>query len=181
MVAFSDANDRIDGGWPSQRVLHMLMYSGFFAEFWRIRSLIGSTAIGVRGASYRKAPAVATQENDWSQSSLVSNASENGSRHLALVFFDILHLDGQSLLNEPYSQRRSLLESLIVQRYGYTMLARRVAIDMVNRERAEDGLRLAIAELKREFEEGAVVKADESRYNDPKLKWVKVSSDDVAR
>lgn len=61
------------------------------------------------------------------------------------------------------------------------MLAERVPINMANKDRAEDELRLAFAKVKRDFEEGAVLKADESTYNDSKLKWVKVSSTTIAR
>ena len=109
-----------------------------------------------------------------SQSSLVSNASDDGRRHLALVFFDILHLDGCSLLAEPYYQRRRLLESIVQTCHGYAMFAERVAIDMSNTVQAEDALRVAFARLMSKHEEGAVLKADESRYNDFHLKWVKV-------
>jgi DNA ligase 4 len=110
-----------------------------------------------------------------SQSSLVSNASDDGTRHLALIFFDILFIDGQSLLFEPYSKRRALLESVIQQRHGYAMLAKRTPIDTTNKDWAENELTAVFAKLKREFEEGAVLKADESLYNDPELRWTKVS------
>lgn len=55
------------------------------------------------------------------------------------------------------------------------MLAKRVAIDMSSKDRAETKLREAFSQLKAYHEEGAVLKADESKYNDPNLKWVKVS------
>lgn len=35
------------------------------------------------------------------------------SRHLCLVFFDVLHLDGASLLETRYDDRRRLLEGAI--------------------------------------------------------------------
>ena len=34
-------------------------------------------------------------------------------RHLCLVFFDILHLDGESLLQTPLVSRRRLLEKVV--------------------------------------------------------------------
>jgi DNA ligase-4 len=43
----------------------------------------------------------------------VGDAWKNKSRHLCLVFFDILHLDGVSLLERSYDERRRCLESVI--------------------------------------------------------------------
>lgn len=37
----------------------------------------------------------------------------NRNRHLCLVFFDVLHLDGTSLLEIPYEERRRALESVV--------------------------------------------------------------------
>ena len=46
MVAFSDILDRIDGALAPILLTSLLMYG--VTEFWRIRSLIGSTAMGIR-------------------------------------------------------------------------------------------------------------------------------------
>lgn len=91
------------------------------------------------------------------------------------MFFDILVLDSKSLLWEPYSRRRALLESIIQLRPGYAMLAERVPIPMSNRDQAEDDLIHIFAQLQADHQEGAVLKAEESRYNDYRLRWVKVS------
>ena len=48
---------------------------------------------------------------DWSSSS--SPFGYLGNRHLCLAFFDVLHLDGRSLLLTPYERRRAVLERLI--------------------------------------------------------------------
>lgn len=40
-------------------------------------------------------------------------------RHLCLVFFDILHLNGQSLIDMEYDTRRELLESVVAPIYGF--------------------------------------------------------------
>lgn len=109
-----------------------------------------------------------------SQSSLLSNGSDQGTRHLALVFFDILVLDSKSLLWEPYSKRRALLESIVQQRPGYAMLADQVPILMTCKDEAEDDLIHIFAQLQANHQEGAVLKADESKYNDYSLRWVKV-------
>ena len=55
------------------------------------------------------------------------------------------------------------------------MLAERTCID-TTRPEALDTLRKAFAKLEADHQEGAVLKADESRYNDWKLRWVKVSA-----
>lgn len=108
MIAFSDTLGRID-------------------EFWRIRSLVESTARGVR--SNRKISCVELPEDQPdSQCSILSNASDASTRHLALVFFDILYLDGVSLLGEPYSARRALLESVVAPIPGRAMLASRTRV-----------------------------------------------------
>lgn len=38
---------------------------------------------------------------------------EDRNRHLCLVFFDVLHLDGESLLDRSYDERRKVLENVI--------------------------------------------------------------------
>jgi DNA ligase-4 len=45
------------------------------------------------------------------------------ARHLALVFYDVLLLDGQSLVFDTYEQRRAVLESLIRPVEGYVRVA----------------------------------------------------------
>ena len=45
--------------------------------------------------------------------SLQSDGTDEGTRHFLLVFFDILHIEGQSLLDEPYQKRRRMLEETV--------------------------------------------------------------------
>jgi predicted metal-dependent phosphoesterase TrpH len=45
--------------------------------------------------------------------SLESDGTGEGTRHFLLVFFDILHIEGQSLLDEPYRARRQTLEEIV--------------------------------------------------------------------
>ena len=54
------------------------------------------------------------------------------------------------------------------------MLAERVPICMANKDQAHDDLIYAFAKLRADHQEGAVLKADESKYNDYSLRWVKV-------
>ncbi|KAH9933457.1 uncharacterized protein B0H18DRAFT_928466 [Fomitopsis serialis] len=166
MVAYSDTLHRID-------------------EFWRIRSLISTTAIGPRHSRHPKHTAADTSQDaeDGSQCSLASNASDDGTRHLALVFFDILVLDDASLLSSSYSTRRATLESLLHPKPGYVMLVKRVAIDMQPSVSTRGGmdpearLREIFAQRIADHQEGLVLKADEARYNDWRLPWVKLKKD----
>ena len=85
-------------------------------------------------------------------------------------------LDDASLLAQPYRARRAALEVLVRVRPSHAMLAARTPIPMHSRADAEDTLRRVFAALKADHEEGAVLKADESRYNDWRLRWVKVGA-----
>ena len=64
MVAFSDTDNRIDG----KQLRSLMCINGLTAtrvsEFWRIRSLISSTAIGVRRAHHKKSYDE-SQQDDW--------------------------------------------------------------------------------------------------------------------
>jgi DNA ligase-4 len=111
-----------------------------------------------------------------SQCSLLSDASDDDTRHLALVFFDILVLDSVPLLSHPYSVRRTLLESVVERIPGRAMLADRVPIEL-NRgagEEAEKSLRRIFADRIADHQEGIVIKSDEGMYNDRREPWVKV-------
>jgi DNA ligase-4 len=44
---------------------------------------------------------------------------KNENRHLCLVFFDILHLDGKGLLDVCYEERRRCLESAVREVRGF--------------------------------------------------------------
>lgn len=146
-----------------------------------------------------------------SESSLLSNTQ---GQHLGLVFFDIMYLDDESLLQTPYNLRREKLEELIIKEPGKAMLADRWLINLdelsqnspstlsfdgnhtadddeemaYHREETADkdvneggtarrtlhdvfARRIAIGE------EGLVLKAADSEYNEPKKPWVKLKKD----
>lgn len=98
------------------------------------------------------------------------------NRNLALVFFDVLLLDSVSLLPLAYSRRRAILESLIRPVTGMAMLSDRLCIDMTQ-ERPYKTLERIFAEHIADKQEGIILKADESRYNDYNLPWVKLKKD----
>ena len=56
---------------------------------------------------------VCTSQPQEAGYSLQSDGTDEGTRHFLLVFFDILHTDGQSLLDEPYQKRRRKLEEIV--------------------------------------------------------------------
>lgn len=175
MVAYDDALGRVD-------------------EFWRIRGLIGASAIGPRARRSRGHPhrpqvnhaidssqsqsqsQSQTSEYDPDADSQTSSVSTDSPLHrrLALVFFDVLALDGASLLDVPYRARRMTLESVVRVRVGHVMLAARTRVSGPGGRDGAEALRHAMAACVAEFEEGLVLKAEEGRYGDWRVPWVKV-------
>ncbi|KAF9653358.1 DNA ligase/mRNA capping enzyme, partial [Thelephora ganbajun] len=153
MVAFSDSSGRID-------------------EFWRIRSLVESTAVGPRHKGrkmHEETPVI-------SQCSLRSDASDGGTRHLALVFFDVLLLDSRPLTSLPYHERRKIMESIVLPIPGFSLLAERSPIDITKGiDAASVQLKTVFAHALADHQEGLVLKADEGAYI--KSPWVKLKKD----
>lgn len=107
---------------------------------------------------------------------------DSQSRHLALIFFDILVLDDEPLLFEPYATRRQRLEYLIKVIPTRAMLSDRYPIqtalssdDDINNPHSV--LQKIFAEHLANHMEGLILKADESQYNEYKLPWVKLKKD----
>ena len=105
---------------------------------------------------------------------MVSNGTDGGTRHLALVFFDVLLIDDVSLVSFSYADRRAALERTIRTQPGYAMLAERTCIDL-NRSDAEESCRRTFATLLANYQEGAVIKAECAQYGEKRWPWVKVS------
>lgn len=97
---------------------------------------------------------------------------------LGLVFFDVLFLDSKSLMKTPYSQRRDILERMVKAIPGRCILSTRFLIEVgedwnqPSRELAE-----IFAQSIARGEEGLILKAGESSYNDYKKPWVKIKRD----
>jgi DNA ligase-4 len=108
---------------------------------------------------------------------------DSQSRHLALIFFDILVLDDEPLLFEPYAIRRQRLESLIKVIPTKAMLSDRHPIQMSISSRDNNDrdrvLQKIFAEHLANHMEGLILKADESQYNEYGLPWVKLKKDYV--
>ncbi|KAF8527280.1 hypothetical protein JB92DRAFT_2553330, partial [Gautieria morchelliformis] len=167
----------------------MVCYSeskGGIDEFWRIRSLVESTACGVRGSRQHsnRRPESQSQDNtefgsdNSPECSLQSNASDNGDRHLKVVFFDLMFLNGCSLLDKSYHERRAELEQIINIIPGYISLSCREPIDLSR------GISTAVKDLAHIFsrhvaghKEGLVLKGSKSTYDNHKQPWVKLKRD----
>lgn len=104
---------------------------------------------------------------------MLSDASDGGHRHLALVFFDVLFLDSESLTSTPYFERRKILESVVLPIPGYSMLAERTPINLQKGpEVAQSELRAVLARVLADHQEGVILKADNGFYI--RSPWVKV-------
>jgi DNA ligase-4 len=104
------------------------------------------------------------------------NSLANEDFSLGLVFFDILYLDSKSLLSRSYAERRELLETLIDSTPGKAVLAARYPINMLAKDRCK-ALYKIFAQHIATSQEGLVLKAEESMYNDYRKPWVKVKRD----
>ncbi|GAA6027207.1 hypothetical protein JCM8097_002484 [Rhodosporidiobolus ruineniae] len=101
------------------------------------------------------------------------------SLHLKIVWFDLLVVGEETLLNEPYELRRARLESLIRPIKGFSMLADSVVINFDHPSSALENLRLRFAHIIAKRCEGLMLKPLSSRYNDMSRgqRWVKLKKD----
>ncbi|KAL5513320.1 hypothetical protein ACEPAH_3719 [Sanghuangporus vaninii] len=133
-------------------------------EFWRIRELIEISATGARRRNKREGTTIESET----------------SRHLALVFFDVLYLNGTTLLSEPYCSRRATLEAIIDPIPMYAYLAHRTEISLSGAKGFSRGLKLLehiFASSIADHEEGLVLKATDATYADWRWPWVKLKKD----
>ncbi|KAL5492554.1 hypothetical protein ACEPAI_4001 [Sanghuangporus weigelae] len=133
-------------------------------EFWRIRELIESSATGARRRNKRERTTIESET----------------SRHLALIFFDVLYLNGTALLSEPYCSRRVTLEAIIDPIPMYAYLAHRTEIPLSGTKGFSRGLKTLehiFASSIADHEEGLVLKAADATYADWRCPWVKLKKD----
>ncbi|GEM07306.1 ATP dependent DNA ligase [Rhodotorula toruloides] len=99
--------------------------------------------------------------------------------HLMIVWFDVLVMDGESLLDQPYQARRARLESLVLPIEGFSMLADSVIVDFDYTEKAVSKLRDRFANIIASRCEGLMLKPLNSAYNDLRCgqRWVKLKKD----
>lgn len=160
----------------------------YIDEYWRILSLVESTAQGVRGAQYRRTHQTSsdTQTDSEAEPPPCSQESmrtshDSSSRHLALVFFDVLMVSSSSLLHTPYYKRRATLEQLIHEISHRVIVAERRLLDLSGGVReGERQLRKIFARALGRFDEGLMLKPEEGHYvygsgNGPG--WLKLKKD----
>ncbi|GAA5851191.1 hypothetical protein JCM8547_004160 [Rhodosporidiobolus lusitaniae] len=101
------------------------------------------------------------------------------SLHLMGVFFDLLVVGEESLLDEPYQVRRARLESLVRPIEGFSKLSDSVVINFDHPPSALEDLRLRFAHIIAKRCEGLMLKPLTSRYNDFRRGqlWVKLKKD----
>jgi bifunctional non-homologous end joining protein LigD len=92
-------------------------------------------------------------------------------RHIPVVYviFDVLSLDGRSLMHAPYSQRRTQLEALDLN-----------GVYWRTPETFDDGAALFDAVCERELE-GIVAKRVDGRYRPGERGWLKIKNRDYWR
>ncbi|KAE8267193.1 hypothetical protein A4X09_0g5152 [Tilletia walkeri] len=78
--------------------------------------------------------------------SQISDLTVNGSFHLGLVFFDVLHIDGESLIAKSYDYRRTVLESIIKPIPSFVVLAERTKLDFGPLSHAQQRRRMVLEE-----------------------------------
>lgn len=117
---------------------------------------------------------VLTEQNSISPLSTMTDGSQ--SRHLALIFFDVLVLDDEPLIFKTYATRRQVLETHIKPIPTKAMLSKRLQIDMFGPD-PHHALQSIFAEHLGDHLEGLILKADESEYNEFRLPWVKLKKD----
>jgi len=137
-----------------------------------IDGLVSQNNTGLRAVRKIKSPRKGSRTED---EQLVS-PSLSQTRHLALVFFDILVLDDIPLIFQAYSTRRQLLETFIHPIHSKAMFSERHHIDMSGPDPAKE-LRNIFAQQVGNHQEGIVLKAEESEYNQFRLPWVKLKQD----
>lgn len=91
-------------------------------------------------------------------------------------------LDSETLHDQYYWKRRKVLEDIIIVKPGWAMLSERIRIDVrgLRLSLAAGKLRNIVAEHIADYEEGVVLKAENSQYRHAHLPWVKIKKDYIA-
>eukprot|EP00727_Mastigamoeba_balamuthi_P002230 m51a1_g12003 putative dna ligase 3 (895) ;mRNA; f:142-3815 len=90
---------------------------------------------------------------------------------VCIFLFDILYLEGESLMDQPITRRRELLESSVA------VIPNRVELSEMQVVREEDDLCAMLTRVIREQLEGLVVKSLDSVYEPDARHWLKIKKD----
>ncbi|KAG8529882.1 uncharacterized protein KY384_005363 [Bacidia gigantensis] len=100
--------------------------------------------------------------------------------HLMVIFYDILLLDAQPVLHQPYQERRTILKKIVKPIKGRVHFAERQELSFSDRT-GHTQLRLALAEAFTRRWEGLVLKPAHAPYFDSKYqlssRWIKLKKD----
>ncbi|KAA1122412.1 hypothetical protein PGTUg99_037495 [Puccinia graminis f. sp. tritici] len=168
---------KIESGIFEAEMVAWNLSQGHVDEFWRIREMKLKP-----WQTHTERQEIDDFSSAFTESQIgqmdTQQLSDLESRHLALCFFDVLYLNGQSLLERSYNERRHALEKCIHVIPHYSMLVERKSFDL-SRESGKEALRKHYAAVIAERHEGLVLKTAESVYNDSRTehKWLKVKKD----
>ncbi|KAG0144175.1 hypothetical protein CROQUDRAFT_134532 [Cronartium quercuum f. sp. fusiforme G11] len=159
------------------------MSRGHVDEFWRISELKNKPWQSIRRLDNETQRYVETFTQDFSESLLegmnTQQLQNTYSRHLAVCFFDVLALNGESQIDSPYTKRREIIEKAIHVIPHYSMLVESKKISHVDQSPGRDALIKYYAEIITERHEGLMLKTALSKYNDwrPEHRWYKAKKD----
>eukprot|EP01102_Stenamoeba_stenopodia_P016187 TRINITY_DN5629_c0_g1_i3.p1 TRINITY_DN5629_c0_g1~~TRINITY_DN5629_c0_g1_i3.p1 ORF type:complete len:1101 (+),score=403.70 TRINITY_DN5629_c0_g1_i3:66-3368(+) len=101
----------------------------------------------------------------------VHKASQFKDATVCVFLFDVLYLDGQTLLDKPFYERRKILQKSI------NVVPNRVELSDCREIKEEDDLAEMMGEVLRDGLEGLVLKGRNSVYNPDKRHWMKLKKD----
>lgn len=97
-------------------------------------------------------------------------------RHLFVIFFDIIYLNGKSLAGMPLNERKRLLDNSICPIQNYVEIAPYEVID--NREKATETLTHLFSQAMALKLEGLIIKNADSKYlPHSRRDWIKLKAD----
>ena len=88
-----------------------------------------------------------------------------GERHMLLVYFDILHLNGESLVNRPLCERRRILNETIQFIPNYSHVSSLFMVDFSQPRNVVEGtIKEIFNDHRAKSKEGLIIKRSESPY-----------------
>lgn len=167
------------------------MHSSFFF-------IIGLTVTVNRTESF-DSNSSSSQNITHSQPTSAHTTHPISKRHLAIIFFDVLALEGQSLLNTPFERRREVLEELIRRIPGWSGISSGEWIKLdhesensqnqsQSQSRSQDSSQKPKLSSQKSlintfsrsiasYQEGLVLKPCTGKYNCTQAQWVKMKKD----
>ncbi|KAK4047009.1 hypothetical protein OIV83_005695 [Microbotryomycetes sp. JL201] len=151
-------------------------------EFWKLPFAKTAEDRIVRSPGSTRSSVVTgntESQEDMAQPDSRGQGEQDTDLHLMAVWFDVLLVDTESLLEVPYHQRRARLAKLIKEIHGFSQLAHVEMIDFRRKQKGLQLLREVFAHTIAMRGEGVMVKPALSVYNDlrPNMRWIKLKKD----